>query len=126
MIILHLVLLPCIYIQPIRPLCSSLLIHYGTRAENRYVLAKANGEQKKEGGRVPHLRLSCVSKSEGRRARPFPSFCIVLSKKYDLAAKVSPRKLHPHTRLYIDQVRARKNFSFFFLSLFLSCRVAID
>lgn len=28
MIMLHLVLLPCIYIQPIRPLCSPLLIHY--------------------------------------------------------------------------------------------------
>lgn len=33
---------------------------------------------------------------------------------------ISPRKLHPHIRLYIDQVRARKNFSFFLSSLSLS------
>lgn len=77
----------------------------------------------REGG--PSFTFIARAKSEGRRARPPPSSCIVLSKKFDLAAKVSQRVAPTHPRLYIDQVRARGNFSFFpapfcpFLSLSL-------
>ena len=77
MIILHLVLLPCIYIQPIRPLCSPLLIHYRTRAVcwNLYVFrAKANGagdrrKKKEKGKKKLHFSFAFIAraKDEGPR-----------------------------------------------------------